>query len=49
MARQHYDITAYQPVLFAADSFERVVTDLTRFFDTFGEQTYRSLAAEELS
>ncbi len=40
MGRQHYDITAYQPVLFAADSFERVVTDLTRFFDTFDETTY---------
>jgi len=48
MGRQRYDITAYQPVLFAADSFEQVVTDLTRFFDTFDEQTYRSLAGEEL-
>ena len=48
MGRQRYDITAYQPVLFAADSFEQVVTDLTIFFDTFDEQTYRSLAGEEL-
>jgi phenylalanine-4-hydroxylase len=47
MGRQSYDITAYQPVLFAARSFDQVVTDLTRFFDTFDEETYRSLVAEE--
>jgi phenylalanine-4-hydroxylase len=47
MGRQGYDITAYQPVLFAAESFDRVVTDLTRFFDTFDEATCRSLATEE--
>ena len=29
-----YDITHYQPVLFAADSFDQVVTVLARFFDT---------------
>jgi phenylalanine-4-hydroxylase len=47
MGRQGYDITTYQPVLFAAPSFAQVVTDLTRFFDTFDEATYRALAGEE--
>jgi phenylalanine-4-hydroxylase len=30
-----YDITRYQPVLFAAESFDTMVDDLGRFFDTF--------------
>jgi hypothetical protein len=47
MGQQTYDITAYQPILFAATSFDQVVTDLTRFFDTFDEETYRTLVAEE--
>jgi phenylalanine-4-hydroxylase len=35
MGTQSYDITHYQPVLFAAESFEAVERDLGRFFDTF--------------
>jgi phenylalanine-4-hydroxylase len=31
-----YDITRYQPVLFAAESFETMERDLGQFFDTFG-------------
>jgi phenylalanine-4-hydroxylase len=31
-----YDITHYQPVLFAATSFEDMERDLGAFFDTFG-------------
>jgi phenylalanine-4-hydroxylase len=30
-----YDITRYQPVLFAASSFDAMTADLGRFFDTF--------------
>jgi len=30
-----YDITRYQPVLFAAPSFDAMTVDLGRFFDTF--------------
>jgi phenylalanine-4-hydroxylase len=30
-----YDITQYQPVLFAASSFDAMTADLGRFFDTF--------------
>jgi phenylalanine-4-hydroxylase len=36
MGRLDYDITVYQPVLFAASSFDAMVDDLGRFFDTFG-------------
>jgi phenylalanine-4-hydroxylase len=36
MGRLDYDITKYQPVLFAAESFDRMVHDLTDFFDGFG-------------
>lgn len=45
MGRQHYDITHYQPVLFAAPSFEEMVTDLMGFFDTFDDATHAELAA----
>ena len=33
MARTEYDIDVYQPVLFAAPSFDAMVTDLTAWFD----------------
>ena len=33
-----YDITHYQPVLFAAPSFDRLVDELGEFFDRFGEE-----------
>jgi phenylalanine-4-hydroxylase len=36
MGTLDYDITKYQPVLFAAESFPRMVRDLTTFFTTFG-------------
>jgi len=36
MGTLDYDITKYQPVLFAAESFDRMVHDLTAFFDGFG-------------
>ena len=32
MATQDYDITHYQPVLFAAESFEHMLTELSAFF-----------------
>jgi phenylalanine-4-hydroxylase len=35
MGTMAYDITHYQPVLFAADSFESMVDELGRFFDDF--------------
>ncbi len=36
MATLDYDITVYQPVLFAAASFEAMVVELGSFFDAFG-------------
>ncbi len=36
MGTQHYDIAAFQPILFAAESFDQVVTDLGSWFDRFG-------------
>ena len=38
MGTLDYDITRYQPVLFAAESFDRMVDDLTTFFDGFGRR-----------
>src|SRR5579859_421567 len=35
-----YDITQYQPVLFAADSFEQVISELGAFFDTYDEAAF---------
>jgi phenylalanine-4-hydroxylase len=42
MATTDYDITTYQPVLYAAPSFERLVEDLGAWFRAFGR---RSVAA----
>lgn len=36
MAATDYDITRYQPVLFAADSFDHAVEELSAFFDAWG-------------
>jgi phenylalanine-4-hydroxylase len=45
MGHQDYDITVYQPVLFAATSFDQMVRELTAFFDTFDDDAYHRLAA----
>jgi len=39
MASMPYDITRYQPVLFAAPSYHRAVADLAHFFQSFEEAT----------
>jgi phenylalanine-4-hydroxylase len=36
MAEQDYDITHYQPVLFAATSFEQMLADLHGYFSSYG-------------
>ena len=38
MATQDYDITHYQPVLFAAPSFEQMLSDLYAFFSSYGDK-----------
>lgn len=47
MGRTDYDIATYQPVLFAAPSFEFVVNELGDFFRAFGDDS-RLLAAAEM-
>lgn len=42
MGTRDYDITRYQPVLFAARSYERLITDLGEFFRSYDEQWFRS-------
>ena len=38
MGTQDYDITRYQPVLFAAESFPKLVDDLHAFFSTYDDE-----------
>jgi phenylalanine-4-hydroxylase len=45
MGTLDYDITRYQPVLFAAPSFEWLVETLSSFFAAFGDDTREELAA----
>ncbi len=46
MATLDYDITRYQPVLFAAESFEQMVRDLGTFFDEFDDEAASRLKGE---
>ena len=39
MGTHAYDITQYQPILFAAPSMEFVFAELTQFFDAFTDET----------
>ena len=41
MGTLEYDITRYQPILFAAESFDRMVDDLTGFFATYDDDARR--------
>jgi phenylalanine-4-hydroxylase len=42
MGTRDYDITHYQPVLFAARSYERLISDLGEFFRSYDEGWFRS-------
>lgn len=46
MGRQDYDITRYQPVLYVAPSFDRMVADLTSFFERFDDDTPDRIATK---
>jgi phenylalanine-4-hydroxylase len=46
MAAVPYDITRYQPVLFAARSMTHLVDTLSAFFSTFDDDTHRRLTRE---
>ncbi|WP_229023018.1 phenylalanine 4-monooxygenase [Actinomarinicola tropica] len=45
MGTTSYDITQYQPLLFAAPSTDRMVDELGAFFDEFDDDTHRRLTA----
>jgi phenylalanine-4-hydroxylase len=45
MGTLDYDITRYQPVLFAATSFAQVLEELTWFFSAYDDEMYRQLVA----
>ncbi|HVM10107.1 MAG TPA: phenylalanine 4-monooxygenase [Acidimicrobiales bacterium] len=45
MAVQDYDITHYQPVLFAAVSFDQMLDELTAFFSTYDDDACERLLA----
>jgi phenylalanine-4-hydroxylase len=45
MGTTDYDITRYQPVLFAADGFEQVLDELGAFFASYDDDTHRRITA----
>lgn len=45
MGTTDYDITQYQPLLFAAESTAQLLDDLGAFFDGYDDDTYRRLTA----
>jgi phenylalanine-4-hydroxylase len=49
MGRTDYDITRYQPVLFAADGIEQVAEELGAWFATFDETRFASLTHRRTS
>jgi phenylalanine-4-hydroxylase len=46
MGTQDYDISVYQPVLFAAPSFDRAMDELHAFFSAYDDDAYRRLALD---
>jgi len=46
MGTQDYDISVYQPVLFAAPSFDHAMTELHAFFSTYDDDAYGRLALD---
>jgi phenylalanine-4-hydroxylase len=45
MGTSEYDITRYQPVLFASESFDAAYSALTEFFSSYDDDAYVRLAA----
>jgi phenylalanine-4-hydroxylase len=46
MGTTDYDITHYQPVLYAARSFDELRDELTSFYSSFDEESYGRMVAE---
>ena len=49
MGTRQYDITHYQPVLYAADSFAELTERLATFFQSFDDEAYRRLVGVSVS
>ena len=47
MGTLDYDITRYQPVLFAAESFEQVIQELSDFFGSYDDDMFGRLATSQ--
>lgn len=45
MGSTFYDITKYQPILYAATSFDRLIEELTAFYGNFDDDAYMRLLA----
>jgi phenylalanine-4-hydroxylase len=45
MGAQEYDITRYQPVLFAADSTDALIGEMSEFLDHYDEDAYNRFAS----
>ncbi len=48
MATQDYDITHYQPILFAAASSEQMLSDLHAFFSSYDDKTCNQLLTQAM-
>jgi phenylalanine-4-hydroxylase len=46
MGSRAYDITQYQPVFFAAESFDQMLVDLNGFFSSYDDEMYFRLFAK---
>lgn len=46
MGAQSYDITTYQPILFAADSVDELVGEMTNFLDHYDDDAFARYARE---
>jgi phenylalanine-4-hydroxylase len=46
MGRQAYDITRYQPVLFAGESMGALIEELTAFLDVYDDETFARLTID---
>ena len=45
MGVQDYDITRYQPILFAAESIDQVIDEVGAFFDACTDESTAEMAA----
>ena len=44
MGKQSYDITRYQPVLFAAESIDALEAEMSEFLDHYDDESFERLS-----